>query len=460
MSEDKAVQTSEEDFEEIIVPSPSPGLTYMENETELAAAIHDLLEEYIKDEVIHMSKESFMTQLNDDIAHVLFQNLTDAGICSPDDYDSIYSLVCEESHDWFLHRTNPECPLRCSAHSSANILVMEYGQHEEFAHTYLTDKLVQIREKDAQNPAQRTPEWYQRRYNMLTASNLWQALSTDAQKNRLIYEKCKPLETAYTESNWIRTEGSLHWGVRYEPLTVMIYEHLTGAKLDFFGCIVHSEYGFLGASPDGIVVNPESALFGRLVEIKNIYNREMDGTPSEAYWTQMQIQMQCCDLEACDFVETRFKEYESAEEFWAPPEEEDTKKSHKGVILQFISRDSLSNIPLYKYSPINPTPSQLYEWIEATKVEVAEVHVLFKTHYWYLDEICMTTILRNDAWFRAALPHIQEIWDTVLKERVTGYDHRAPKKRAPTEVIVIKEGSSPSKVSCPIHLTEEERNEE
>jgi hypothetical protein len=240
----------------------------------------------------------------------------------------------------------------------------------------------------------------------------------------------------------------------------MIYEHLTGAKLDFFGCIVHSEYGFIGASPDGIVVNPESALFGRLVEIKNIYNREMDGTPSEAYWTHMQIQMQCCDLEACDFVETRFKEYESAEEFWAPPPEEDTEKSHKGVILQFIPRDSLSNIPLYKYSPINPTPSQLYEWIEATKVEVAEVHVLFKTHYWYLDEICMTTILRNDAWFRAALPHIQEIWDTVLKERVTGYDHRAPKKRAPTEVIVIKEGSSPSKVSCPIHLTEEERNEE
>jgi len=460
MSEDKAVQTSEEDFEEIIAPSPSPALPIMENETELAAAIHDLLEEYIKDEVIHMSKESFMTQLNDDIAHVLFQNLTDAGICSPDDYASIYSLVCEESHDWFLHRTNAECPLRCSAHSSVNILVIEYGQDEEFAHTYLTDKLVQIREKDAQNPAQRTPEWYQRRYNMLTASNLWQALSTDAQKNRLIYEKCKPLETAYTESKWISTEGSLHWGVRYEPLTVMIYEHLTGAKLDFFGCIVHSEYPFLGASPDGIVVNPESALFGRLVEIKNIYNREMDGTPSEAYWTQMQIQMQCCDLEACDFVETRFKEYESAEEFWAPPPEEDTEKSHKGVILQFIPRDSLSNIPLYKYSPINPTPSQLYEWIEATKVEVADVHVLFKTHYWYLDEICMTTILRNDAWFRAALPHIQEIWDTVLKERVTGYDHRAPKKRAPTEVIVIKEGSSPSKVSCPIHLTEEERNEE
>jgi len=454
MSQDKAVQTTEEEFYEIPTPSPSPGLLPLENEAELTEAIHDLLEEYIKTEAIHMSKESFMTNLNDDIAHVLFQNLIDAELCSPDDYDEIHSLVCDESHEWFLQRTMPDCPIRCSAHYPSNILVNEFGQDEDFATSYLKDKLAQIREKDAQNPAQRTPEWYLRRYNMLTASNLWQALNTDAQKNRLIYEKCKPLETAYTESKWISTEGSLHWGVRYEPLTVKIYELITGAKLDFFGCIVHSEYPFLGASPDGIVVNPESPLFGRLVEIKNIFNREMDGTPSEAYWTQMQIQMQCCDLEACDFVETRFKEYETADEFWTPSEH-----NHKGVILQFVPRDSLSNIPLYKYSPINPTPAELYQWVEATKVEVAEVHVLFKTHYWYLDEICMTTVMRNDAWFRAALPEIRELWDTVLRERDTGYEHRAPKKRAPTETIVIKVGSPP-KTSCPITLTEEEMYEE
>jgi putative phage-type endonuclease len=461
MSEDKAIQTCEEDFEEIIIyPSPSPGLSPMDNEPELTESIHDLLEDYIKDEIIHMSKESFMTQLNDDITHILFQNLTDAGICSPEEYNSIHSLVCEETHEWFLHRTNPECPQRCSPHSSVNVLVSEFGQDEEFVESYLKDKLLQIRKKDAENPAQRTPEWYLRRYNMLTASNLWQAFSTDAQKNRLIYEKCKPLETAYTESNWIKTEGSLHWGVRYEPLSVKIYEYITGAKVDFFGCIVHSEYPFIGASPDGIVVNPESPLFGRLVEIKNIYNREMDGIPSEAYWTQMQIQMQCCDLEACDFMETRFKQYESAEEFWAPPAEDDTiERTYKGVILQFVPRDSLSNIPRYKYSPINPTPSGLYEWIEATKAEVAEVHILFMTHYWYLDEICMTTVFRNDAWFRAALPQIQELWETIQKERVSGYEHRAPKKRVSSEVIVIKAGSPP-KSACPITLTEEEIHED
>ena len=77
MSQDKAIQTTEEDFEEMLIPpplSPSPS-PELENEDELVESIHDLLEEYIKNEVIHMSKESFMTQLNDDITHLLFQTL-------------------------------------------------------------------------------------------------------------------------------------------------------------------------------------------------------------------------------------------------------------------------------------------------------------------------------------------------------------------------------------------------
>jgi putative phage-type endonuclease len=322
-------------------------------------------------------------------------------------------------------------------------MMTEFGLDEDFVRQFITEKLIDIRKKDATNPAQRTPEWYLCRYNMLTASNLWQALGSDAQKNRLIYEKCKPLETQYTENKWIKTEGSLHWGVRYEPLTVSIYEHLTKTHLDFFGCIVDSTHSFLGASPDGIVTNPESPLYGRLVEIKNIYNREMDGVPSEAYWIQMQIQMQCCDLEACDFVETRFKEYESEEEFH---KEEDPDRI-RGIILQFVPRDSLSNIPLYKYSPIGIT--NLVEWIEQTKEEVAEKHILFQTHYWYLDDICMTTIYRNNAWFEAALPHIQHIWETIQTERVTGYEHRAAKKRTSSgDVLVIQE----KKTVCLIKL--------
>ena len=46
--------------------------------------------------------------------------------------------------------------------------------------------------------------------------------------------------------------------------------------------------------------------YGRLVEIKNIVNREITGIPKKEYWVQMQLQMEVTDLDECDFLETRF----------------------------------------------------------------------------------------------------------------------------------------------------------
>ena len=169
----------------------------------------------------------------------------------------------------------------------------------------------------------------------------------------------------------------------------------------------------------------------------------MDGIPSEAYWVQTQIQMHCCDLEACDFVETRFKEYENEQQFKA----EEDKEKQRGIILQFIPRDSLSNIPKYEYFIIDNQSindesidyKSMEEWIEAKKCELPD-YVVFKTHYWYLDEICMTTILRNDLWFEVAIPLFKSIWDTIQTERISGYEHRAAKKRSLSiDINVIKQ---------------------
>ena len=60
---------------------------------------------------------------------------------------------------------------------------------------------------------------------------------------------------------------------------------------DDFGCIKDKNYSFLGASPDGINVDDTSPLFGRMLEIKNIVNREITGEPKKEYWIQMQMQM-------------------------------------------------------------------------------------------------------------------------------------------------------------------------
>jgi hypothetical protein len=73
--------------------------------------------------------------------------------------------------------------------------------------------------------------------------------------------------------------------------------------------------------------------------------------------------------------------------------------------------------------------------------------VLFNTIYWYLDEFSCVLIQRNRQWFAAALPVIEETWNTILKERVSGYEHRASKKRQPkTDIQVEKQDNDNSQI--------------
>jgi hypothetical protein len=78
--------------------------------------------------------------------------------------------------------------------------------------------------------------------------------------------------------------------------------------VDDFGCLQHDAHAFLGASPDGINVDPASQRYGRMLEIKNIVNRDITGIPKKEYWIQMQLQMETADLNECDFLETQFSE--------------------------------------------------------------------------------------------------------------------------------------------------------
>jgi putative phage-type endonuclease len=445
MSCDKAVQTYETDIinemENIQNESDSEDDSSETNtiplydrmsdsdQAELIESIHVLIDEYMEGFVLKMSNPDFHTEFVEDICHVLFQQLTDVNICKDTDYDELYSIVAYYCDCY--NKENLHCPLRHIPHQLDNLYELEYGLDNEFIREHVAKKIQELREKDELSPKQRSKEWFERRYNMMTASNMWQLLGSDAQRNRFIYDKCKPLSLDIVESKWVNTEGSLHWGVKYEPLTTMVYEKMTGGKVELFGCIQHSEHSFIGASPDGIVTNPESPLYGRLVEIKNIYNREMDGIPSEAYWIQIQIQLECCDLDFCDFVETRFKEYESEESYLAETDDERIR----GIILHMVPRDGKSNIPLYQYMPLDTENKDI--WIEDTKRAVEETYVTYNTIYWYLDDIQMTTITKNEKWFSAALPHFKNSWATIQNERVIGYEHRAPKKRTPTEVIVV-----------------------
>ena len=219
---------------------------------------------------------------------------------------------------------------------------------------------------------QRTPEWYNFRNNLITASNAYKIFETNATRNQIIYEKCSAFTKMGTNiedisTPHINTESPLHWGQKYEPISVLVYEKMVQTKIEEFGCIKHSIYDFLGASPDGIITNPTSSKYGRMLEIKNIVNREIDGIPKKEYWIQMQLQMEVCDLHECDFLETQFIEYENETDF-INDYEIDTKTTQftqtnngelKGIIMYF----SKEGIPTYIYKPLdmNKTEFDVFE---------------------------------------------------------------------------------------------------
>lgn len=359
----------------------------------------------------------------------------------------------------------------------------------------ITTKLEILRAKP--QPEQRTTEWYLRRNNLITASAASKAFGSQSSVNQLIYEKCKNytavfdtgetpenntliieklnasaestcenttlddsgnkethkviisseaiIPTALQQQQHVSVNSPLHWGQRYEPVTGQLYEYRNKTKLGEFGCIQHDIYAFIGASPDGINIDPNSPLYGRMVEIKNIVNRDITGIPKEEYWVQTQIQMEVCDIDETDFVETRIKEYEDEESYLADSPDDSPcsrnytkKKLEKGIILWFQpspvknpnGTGFIYSMPLYEYAPLGLSQDEYDKWEQDIFTRHENTGCFWvKNIYWYVDQYSCVLILRNRLWFQAAVPVLQDLWETIEKERKTGFAHRAPKKK-------------------------------
>ena len=280
--------------------------------------------------------------------------------------------------------------------------------------------------RNVPQPEQRTSEWYEMRHNLITASNAWKAFHTQSSINQLIYEKCEPINTEKFAS--VNVDSPFHWGQKYEPVSVMFYEEKYNTKIEDFGCIPDINNKFLGVSPDGINVKYDSDLYGRMLEIKNPISRIINGIPKREYWIQMQLQMSVCGLNECDFLETSFKEYNSYDEFINDGNFNKTKDGkQKGIMLNFL-RDQK---PIYEYAPLNISESEYKIW-EAKKMKQHMDDTWIKNIYYYLHEYSCVLVLQNMSWFNYAKNILSDLWNIVLKERVTGYEHRAPKKRIKT----------------------------
>ena len=291
---------------------------------------------------------------------------------------------------------------------------------------------------------QRTTEWYEDRWNMISASSAWKALSSQSYKNSLIYEKCQPLDTNKYKS--VNVDSPFHWGQKYEPLSIQIYENKYNTVVEDFGCIPHQKFKNIGASPDGINTDPSSTRYGRMVEVKNRFSESVPitGIPKEEYWIQMQLQMNVCELNECDFLETRFKEYSSYSQFKEDGNFNYTEHGKiKGIYLYF-QKDEM---PHYEYPELYLTEHEFEEWQTNKIIELEKKNMVWISNiYWYLDKYSCVLVFKNSLWFDEAVKEINSVWDTILKERVSGYEHRAPNKR-------IRKNTEPTKKNCLINIS-------
>jgi hypothetical protein len=288
-------------------------------------------------------------------------------------------------------------------------------------------------------PAQRSPEWYIQRSNLITASNAYKAITSIANENSLILEKIKAYKALQTPPVASQTsdvvpqsigysgnETPFRYGIRNEPISVMYFEHCYNTKVGEFGCMIHKKYPFMGASPDGIIIDTKSNLYGTMLEIKNPITREITGTPKMDYWVQMQLQMEVCDLDNCLFLETHISYYDTYQEYMDDGTFQFSKDGHyKGVINEYKGEFA----PHYEYLPFNATQEE-YDNFEPN-VNLDWV----RNWYWKIDKVSCVLVKRNCEWFHSVIPQFCKIWDIIVKERETDdYSHRLPKQRIPKQM--------------------------
>jgi putative phage-type endonuclease len=424
------------------------------NALELIESSLYLMEDYMNENPTAITEPDFEEEFLEDVKELFYLQFED-DILENDWVEDDLDDLLEEAFKIFITTFYPERSI-----NKNNSIFTEtesqcgYEKNSEnqidknIKNQIILDKIEHIKQKP--QPTQRTDEWYKFRHNLITASNAYKAFESQSTINQLIYEKCQPLKKSEDEKHgnshsalpsMVNINTPFHWGQKYEPLSVMLYEYLYNTTVADFGCIKHDKYHFLGASPDGINVDVNSERFGRMLEIKNIVNREINGIPKKEYWIQMQLQMEVCDLDECDFLETKFVEYESANQFFKelelelqpePGQEKHVKAlDKKGVVIYFHNISEAK--PFYLYKPLNIVKiDDILKW-EEDMIELYQTPqhnmTYIKSNYWKLEKLSCVLLLRNKSWFKNNIQAIENVWNIIEKERITGYEHRAPVKK-------------------------------
>ena len=302
-------------------------------------------------------------------------------------------------------------------------------------------------------PEQRSPEWFAYRRDRITASDTASAIDENPYEpvEGFILKKCDPTHKFLDNQN-------VYHGKKYEPIATSIYEYIYNNKVIEFGALPSDKYALLGASPDGIASCNSldytfSPLLGRMLEIKCVVMRKMYTSGKIAghicpfyYYCQVQQQLECCDLEKCDFWQCKITEYKDRYQYLGDLCN-DTKHTigtnseevqidnliKKGIILKFLPKNWIPEFDgdsiEWKSKFIYPTNLLMAEdeydsWVTQTlsnwitnSPDINETHYFEKIVYWKLEQSHNVTIDRDRKFMNSILPILNSTWSKVLYYR-------------------------------------------
>lgn len=143
---------------------------------------------------------------------------------------------------------------------------------------------------------QRTPEWLAARRELLTASDAASALDIKPYASYRGSSRAELLRKKVSDTP-LNNMFVAH-GQRYEDEARDLAMAVLGGRVYDVGLVRHATLPWLGASPDGVTDT------GRLIEIKCPLKRTIvPGEVPHHYWPQIQVQMECCDVDSTVFVQ-------------------------------------------------------------------------------------------------------------------------------------------------------------
>ena len=292
-------------------------------------------------------------------------------------------------------------------------------------HILNIDKRV-IKISKLKQPIQRSQEWYDARYNKITASEIASVIGNKTDyicesELKKIYKKAafkteyELLKTKILKNDEFKGNVYTDWGILFEPIATLLYEHRNENRIIEFGLIEHPTINILAASPDGIT--QKNAI---MIEIKAPYKRKLSGLVPLNYWMQMQLQMETCNLDVCHFVEVKTVIY-SKEEYKMDNYQDENNpeqlftcdKLEKGKLIKCITSDGKID---YYYPPYDSfrNRSKLKTWIKDRVSYYEKMYEKVEILYWKLEEFSCIEINRDKKWFESVLPKCNEFWEKVL----------------------------------------------